>query len=165
MKKRFFILIVTSMAVVTLIYAGFFRPSPARAEHGVQISGIGRYADPGECEELEGAGADYILILDGDLVGCVYTYVTGIVSSPVGPYRELGTELYVVNYNGKVGSFETIYQFEAKYSDVGEIFGRCQHPIVSGSGTGDFKGVTGRIDFKDDIEQGNFPYRGHLSYP
>ena len=45
-----------------------------------------------------------------------------------------------------------------------EIFGRCQHPIVAGSGTGVFEGVTGRLDFKDDIAAGNFPYRGHFKF-
>ena len=55
-------------------------------------------------------------------------------------------------------------QFEARYegcapngSNIGaEIFGRCQHPIVAGSGEGVFEGVTGRIDMKDDIEAGNY---------
>jgi hypothetical protein len=45
-----------------------------------------------------------------------------------------------------------------------EIFGRCQHPIVNGSGEGVFSGVTGRLDMKDDIEAGNYPYRGHLKF-
>jgi hypothetical protein len=35
---------------------------------------------------------------------------------------------------------------------------------VAGSGTGAFDGVRGRIDFKDDIEAGNFPYRGSLQF-
>ena len=64
MKKRFFFLIVTSMAVVALINTGFFPPFPVSADGAVQISGIGRYAEPGECEDEEGAGSDYALILD-----------------------------------------------------------------------------------------------------
>jgi hypothetical protein len=76
----------------------------------------------------------------------------------------LGRELFV----GADGTFETTYRFEAKYEDpanlIGEIFGRCQHKIVAGSGTGAFDGVRGRIDFKDDIEAGNFPYRGSLQF-
>ena len=55
-----------------------------------------------------------------------------------------------------------------RYCDGGplgaEIFGRCQHPIVAGSGTGVFNGVTGQMNFKDDIEAGNFPYRGQLRF-
>ena len=69
-------------------------------------------------------------------------------------------------YNGEAGTFRTTYQFTAKYEDCanlgGEIVGRCQHPIIASSGEGVFAGVTGRLDFKDDIEAGNFPYRGHL---
>ncbi|MFN2202902.1 MAG: hypothetical protein ACK2UO_17010, partial [Caldilineaceae bacterium] len=60
------------------------------------------------------------------------------------------------------------YRFSAKYEDctnlVNEIVGRCQHPIIANSGEGAFEDVTGRIDFKDDIEAGDFPYRGHLQY-
>ena len=164
MTKRFFIRIVTSMAVVALFSVGFFLPYPVRAAGAVQISGIGEYADPGECVDPEGAGSDYAVILGGDLEGCLYTFVAGSVSNPSGTYREWGSEVFV-SHQGEIGSFETTYQFEAKYDSAGEIFGRCQHPIVDGSGTGDFEGVTGRIDMKDDVVLGNFPYRGHLKYP
>ena len=41
--------------------------------------------------------------------------------------------------------------------------GVCQHPIIVGSGTGGFEGVTGRVDFKDDVVTGDYPYRGHIS--
>jgi hypothetical protein len=109
-------------------------------------------------------GADFALIMTGDLVGCLYTFAETAVSSPSGTYRETGTELFVASEGA--GTFESTYRFEAKYEDVdnlsGEIFGRCQHPIVAGSGTGIYEGVTGRIDFKDDVEAGNCPYRGHL---
>jgi hypothetical protein len=33
---------------------------------------------------------------------------------------------------------------------------------VTGSGTRDFEGVTGRLDFKGDVAAGNFPMRGHF---
>ena len=36
---------------------------------------------------------------------------------------------------------------------------------AAGSGEGAFAGVTGRLDFKDDVENGCFPYRGHLKFP
>jgi hypothetical protein len=79
-------------------------------------------------------------------------------------YRETGTELFVASDG--TGTFETTYRFEAKCEDVdtlsGEIFGRCQHPIVEGSGTGIYEGVSGHLFFKDDVEAGNFPCRGHL---
>ena len=78
------------------------------------------------------------------------------------------TEQYLAAFLGLAlaGTFRTTYQFTAKYEDcanlVGEIVGRCQHPLIASSGEGVFEGVTGRLDFKDDIEAGNFPYRGHL---
>jgi hypothetical protein len=45
---------------------------------------------------------------------------------------------------------------------AGAIFERCQHPIVEGSGTGIYEGVSGRLDFRNDVEAGNYPYKGHL---
>ena len=129
-----------------------------------QISGLGIFAEPSECELIE--GADFALLLSGDLVGCLYVKVESSDCSPSGTYREEGSELFVGTYNGEDGTFQTNYKFEAKFEDceglVAEIFGRCQHPIVNGSGTGVFEGVKGRLDFKDDIEAGDFPYRGHL---
>ncbi len=141
-------------------------PSPALAGGATQISGVGSYDASCDPESVE--GADYAILMTGDLQGCLYTTIETAKSSPSGTYRETGTEVFVSNVPDRPGTFETTYRFEAKYEDVanltGEIFGRCQHPIVEGSGTGIFEGVTGRLDFKDDIEAGNFPYRGHLRW-
>ena len=137
-------------------------PSPALAGGATQISGVGFYADEQTCNDPGGEGDDYALILTGDLEGCLYTFVETAKSSPSGTYLETGTELFVASDGS--GTFETTYRFEAKYGPAGEIFGRCQHPIVKGSGTGIFEGVTGILFFKDDIEAGNFPYRGHLRW-
>jgi hypothetical protein len=133
-----------------------------------QISGIGYFAGPAECNDPEGEGSDYDLIMTGDLEGCHYVFVETARCSAGGTYNETGTETFVGLYNGAPGTFETTYRFTAKYTDcanlVGEIVGRCQHPITAGSGEGVFEGVTGRLDFKDDIELGNFPYRGHFRW-
>ncbi len=148
----------------------FNKPLPALAEEATQISGVTFFADTGECDDPEGAGANFALVMDGDLEGCLYTFVETQESSPSGTYRETGTELFVASEvdGTEVGTFETTYRFEAKYEDVTdpttEIFGRCQHPIVEGSGTGIFQGVSGQLFFKDDVEAGTFPYRGHLQY-
>ena len=54
------------------------------------------------------------------------------------------------------------YKFEARYEDCdggplgAEIFGRCQHPIVAGSGTGVFNGVTGQINLRMTLKQETF---------
>ena len=155
------ILLMATMALTLLVASGV-----ALAGGATQISGVASYADPGECVDREGAGATYVpLDMTGDLDGCLYTFVdtTDTDSSPSGTYRETGTEIFVAS-NG-AGTFETTYRFEGKYDLAGvEIFGRCQHPIVEGSGTGIFQGVSGTLLFKDDIEAGNFPYRGHLQY-
>lgn len=156
--------LVTALAAV--ISVALTNPSPALAQGTSQLSGIGFFAEPGECTDPEGEGSDFALRMTGDLEGCHYVFVEDAVCSPSGTYREIGAEIFVGSYNGGLGTFRTTYQFTAKYEDcpnlIGEIFGRCQHPIIENTGTGVFEGVTGRLDFKDDVEEGNFPYRGHL---
>ena len=155
---------------VALVAAKDVSATPSRALAGgaTQISGVAFYADDARvhvtCDDPEGKGATYVpLVMTGYLEeGCLYTFVETAVSSPSGTYIETGTELFVASDGS--GTFETTYRFEAKYGPAGEIFGRCQHPIVVGSGTGIFEGVTGRLDMKDDIEAGDFPYRGHLRW-
>ena len=151
-------------------------PSPELAGGATQISGVGFYDDDVTdvtCDDPEGAGADYALVMTGDLEeGCLYTFVGPHVSSPSGTYRETGRELFVSLDPKRPGTFETTYRFEAKYEDVGmypdppigEIFGRCQHPIVEGSGTDVFEGVSGQLFFKDEVVSGTYFYRGHLRY-
>jgi hypothetical protein len=142
-----------------------------RTTGAIQISGVGFFDAADVCNSA-GQGASYALTLTGDLEGCHYFFVEEFDCSPSGTYREQGRELFVGTYNGEAGTFWTTYRFEAKFEGCNEdgtyvgaeILGRCQHPIVAGSGTGVFEGVTGRLDFKDDIEAGNFPYRGHLRW-
>jgi hypothetical protein len=164
------ILLMATMALTLLVASGV-----ALAGGATQISGVASYADPGECVDREGAGATYVpLDMTGDLEagglqGCLYTFVDTMDSSTSGTYRETGTEIFVAKRaDGTVaGTFATTYRFEGKYTvadPATEIFGRCQHPIVEGSGTGIYEGVSGTLLFKDDIEAGNFPYRGHLQY-
>jgi hypothetical protein len=154
---------VLAMVVVTVMLVA----ASALAEGATQISGIAVFDEADECDSAS-VGADFALIMDGDLDGCLYTFVETAESSPSGTYRETGTELFVASDSEGRDTFTTTYRFEAKYEDVdnlaGEQFGRCQHPIVEGSGTGIYEGVTGRLFFKDDVEAGNFPYRGHLRY-
>ncbi|HEX6169855.1 MAG TPA: hypothetical protein VFZ33_09180, partial [Chitinophagaceae bacterium] len=106
-----------------------------------QISGIGYYATSGECD-YGSQGAAYAIRMTGDLQGCLYAFIDEYECSPSGTYREEGREYFVGTYNGQTGTFWTTYKFEARYegcSESGaplgaEIFGRCQHPIVAGSG-------------------------------
>ena len=164
MKRRMTVLILAALAVAASIgVVSAVAPSPALAGGATQISGVAFFDEADECDSAS-VGADFALLMTGDLEGCLYTFVETSHSSPSGTYRETGTELFVASEGA--GSFETAYRFEAKYEDVatltGEIFGRCQHPIVEGSGTGIFEGVSGQLFFKDDVEAGDFPYRGHL---
>jgi hypothetical protein len=144
-------------------------PSPERAGGATQISGVALFDVDDACHS-ESVGADYALLMSGDLKGCLYTFVDteNARRSPSGTYLETGTETFVGTYMNKPGMFSTTYRFEAKYEDVaptfpiGEIFGRCQHPIVESLGTGVFEGVSGELFFKDDVVSGEYFYRGHL---
>jgi hypothetical protein len=141
----------------------------ANSSEATQLSGVGYFDANDECNAA-GQGADLAFTFTGDLNGCWYVFIDKYDCSPSGTYREEGRELFIGTYNGQPGEFWTTYKFEAKYEhcDGGplgtEIFGRCQHPITDGSGTGVFEGVTGRVDMKDDIEAGRYPYRGHLQF-
>jgi hypothetical protein len=163
MKRRLTILALTTLAVVTLFSVVATAPSPALAGGATQISGVGVFDEDDVCNSAS-VGADFALIMTGDLDGCLYTFVETAQSSPSGTYLETGRDLFVDSEGA--GTFEMTYRFEAKYEDVanlaGEIFGRCQHPIVERSGTGIYEGVSGRFDIKDDVEAGTFLYRGHL---
>ncbi|HEV8177652.1 MAG: hypothetical protein H0V07_14935 [Propionibacteriales bacterium] len=106
------------------------------------------------------------LVMRGSLVGCWYTHIETARTTRGGVYLESGTELLVGRLDGGPdGTFTTTYKFEAKLDAAGaEVRGRCQHPIVRGSGTGGFAGATGRVDFKDIIgDPITYVYRGHIS--
>ena len=145
--------------------------SNAISRGATQISGLG-YWDADDGCNSPGQGADFALTMTGDINGCLYVFVDEFDCSPSGTYREEGRELFIGTYNGQSGTFWTKYKFEAKYEGCSEdgsymgleILGRCQHPVVEGSGTGVFAGVSGRLDLKDDIEAGNYPYRGHFRF-
>ena len=164
MKRRLTILALTTLTMMALISAVSFFPTLAGG--ATQISGIGSYTGSEACTDLQ--GASYTYTMTGDLTGCVYATAETAQCSRGGAYYEMGTETFVGLYNGQPGTFRTNYIFTATYRDcqnlTGEIAGRCQHPIAAGSGTGVFEGVRGRYDMKDDVEVGNFPYRGHLLY-
>ena len=167
MKRRLTLLTLTTLAAVALIGVVSRAPSPALAEGATQISGVAVLDEADECDSGS-VGADFALIMDGDgdLDGCLYTFVETAESSPSGTYRETGTELFVASDG--VSMFETTYRVEAKFEDVdnlaGTIFERCQHPIVEGSGTGIFEGVSGHLFIRADVEAGNYLYKGHLQY-
>ena len=147
--------------------------APANAAGTAQVSGSGYYDDAAGTEcGVPPAGFDSYpgLVLTGDLEGCLYTDVltSKFHEAPSGIYIETGRELVVASLNGgPVGTFKTAYRFESKWDPDAatgvEVKGRCQHPLVAGSGTGAFAGATGRLDFKDEVSTGLFFYRGHIT--
>jgi hypothetical protein len=158
MKRRLTLLTLTTLAAVAFISVVSTAPSPALAEEATQISG-GAFFDEDDLCESGSVGADFALMMTGDLNGCLYTFVETAESSPSGTYRETGTELFVASDG--VSTFTTTYRFEAKYEDVdnlsGEIFGRCQHPIVEGSGTGYLRGCQRATFLQGRRRIGNLP--------
>ena len=158
---------VRAAAAAALMLAGSVASAapPANAAT-TQIGGDAYFDASGECPVIAEYSSYPPLVMTGSLTGCWYTHVADSKSTPSGVYLESGQELFVGSLNGGAsGTFTTTYRFEAKYApDGSELHGRCQHPIVDGSGTGGFAGVRGRIDFKDLVQNDpvTYVYRGHL---
>jgi hypothetical protein len=169
MKRRFTISVLTALMIMALISGVFAGPAPMRIEGAKPISGIGYYDQAGTCTDDEGLTASYVLRMTGSLDGCQYVFIETSQCRPGGAYYESGTETFVGSYEGQRGSFRTNYVFMAKYADcpnfAGEVEGRCQHPFEQNSGKGVFEGIKeARLDMRDDVGAGNFPYRGHILF-
>ena len=166
MRRRFTISAITALTMMAVMSAVFAGPSLKPAQGAKQISGIGYFDTTGECDDPEGVGASYALTMTGSLTGCHYVFVGDHKCQPGGAYYETGTETFVGWYNGQYGTFTTNYVFTAKYVDCSlttEVEGRCQHPFTGGSGV--FEGVKeARLDMRDDVSAGNFPYKGHIQF-
>ena len=157
------------LALLMVLLAGSLLgvAAPAQAKSS-QIDGTAFFdsAPGGSCLPPPSEYDSYpALVMRGSLEGCWYTSVEQAKTTNGDAYLEQGRELFVGSLNGLKGSFTTTYQFEAKLAaDGSEVRGRCQHPLVRGSGTGGFTGATGRVDFKDIIgEEITYVYRGHIS--
>ena len=155
---------VAALAVAAAATA--LAPAPMASAGNEQFDAIGELAGPGsECDD---PASVFTIELSGGLEGCWYTaWFETTVATPSGTYQEVGEEWFVGclvedGVDLACGTFETTYRFTAKFTEEGQQHGRCQHPIVKGSGTGDFDGATGRVDFKDNVELGNFNVRGHI---
>ena len=153
-------------------------PTATSSSNTLQISGRAVYDVSGSiCSGPPSGYADFVdyppLVLSGSLQGCWYTKVDTFKNNgaPSGIYLETGREVFVGSLNGgPIGVFATGYKFESKWdpnvSTGTEVHGRCQHPLVAGSGTGGFAGATGRLDFKDIVADPSniyYIYRGHIS--
>ena len=155
---------LVSALLLTLVMAV---PATAGGNGATQVAGTGFPDDPAtpQCTELP---FHYVIVMTGDLEGCVYGLVTSAKGpGPSGVYKERADETFVGSYRGLEGTFRMTENFHAKFDldSFNEVFGFCKHPIVRGSGTEGFAGVRGRLDFRDDVDDPNnvsFPYKGHL---
>jgi hypothetical protein len=177
MNNKFFICLILCLALIIAscskekLGSGENRSIENMSAGATQVSGLGSFDASDDCGAVA-EGATFAIKMDGDLEGCLYAYIDEYECSPSGTYREIGREYFVGLYKGEAGSFWTTYRFEGRYEECAadgsylglEIFGRCHHPMVKGSGEGVFEGATGRLDFKDDIDAGNYPYRGHFTF-
>ena len=147
--------------------------NPVAGDAATRLSGDAHF-DAVQCPAPPPGYEDFTsypgLVMTGSLDGCWYTKVITSKETPSGVYLESGEEVFVGSLDGgPVGTFATTYKFESKWDpDVSsgvELRGRCQHPIVKGSGTGGFEGATGQLNFKDIIGDSvtTYDYRGHIS--
>ena len=143
----------------------------AHAQGSVQVSGTAEFDGSNTCGDPPAGFEAYTLftlILDGDIEGCLWTLAESGKVTNGDTYQERGQEVIegCLISGAACGMFETTYQFTSKWA--GEPFaseqinGRCQHPIQWGSGTDGFENLSGRLDFKDDVEEGDFDWVGHL---
>ena len=112
-------------------------------------------------------------VMAGNLIGCWYTDTFNeTASTPSGVIHASGAEHFVgcldaggasaCGTGDPSGSLALTYRFEGKFDAAdNEIWGRCQHKIVSG--TGGFAGATGRIHFTDNVTNQTSNYRGHIT--
>jgi hypothetical protein len=148
-------------------------PMPASAAN-TQLSGTAVYDDeehpvcPPPPEGFEDFTSYPPLVLTGTLVGCWYTKILTVHDNgkPSGVYLETGEEIFIGELDGEHVEFTMTYKFESKwdpdFTTGVEVHGRCQHPITEGfSESGP---ITGRVDFKDIVEDGSFVYRGHIRW-
>jgi hypothetical protein len=164
--------VLATVAISTTVVG----PAPVSAASN-QVSGIGVFVTtgttcPGPPEGYDDFRSYPPILLTGSLEGCWYTKIDSLKDNgaPSGIYLESGREVFVGSLDGgPIGLFATTYKFESKWApDVStgtEVRGRCQHPIIVGTGIGGFDGATGRLDFKDIVANGSYVYRGHVSVP
>jgi hypothetical protein len=149
----------------------------------VRVSGIQGPADttagaPGDpcaaVDPVNGVAPFVSNAMAGSLIGCWYTdTLNPVYSTPDGVFVATGAENFVgcldLNRNGRcghrdpTGSLALTYTFEGQFDPVtgNEIAGHCEHKIVSG--TGDFAGATGWINFHDIVTNGTSSYRGYIT--
>jgi hypothetical protein len=130
---------------------------PASAATTV-VRGVQTPVTSGPCFD---ASAEFSTTMDGGLIGCWWVDTLALnVETPSGAVTLSGTEHFtgcldtdlnaVCDTYDPAGTFYTTFTFTAKFdADGNEIHGRCNHPIVSG--TGGFAGIAGVLNFTDVV--------------
>jgi hypothetical protein len=125
------------------------------------------------CTDPPAGFDEFTFVISGDLDGCWYTNIGRKLDfgPPSGLYFEVGREVFVGRIRGgPKGTFSTTYTFESQWNpDIAtgtEIWGRCQHQIVRGSGTDGLRDVTGHLNRTDIAPDGTVGrYRGFVRQP
>lgn len=162
------------MLALAVMFALAVPASAAPDGKNQQVRGVATFVTTGDCA----GGLDMVPQAGSwGLDGCLFTTSVDEDRSGLsqgGVYKEYGTEQFdgnLVDPDGNViasGTFDTEYVITSKWAgapfESEQFHGRCQHPITTG--TGDFAGATGRIDFKDTIVDGvavEYPFFGHVN--
>ncbi len=161
-RKSLRVMVVVALVSATALL-GIASPAGAGdSEREIKVSGVGYPGGPGDngCNEM---GADYTIFMTGDIEGCVY----GIILSEQyeeesGEYQSRDHETFIGTLDGLSGSWEMDEAFWAVFdTETGDqLSGRCEHPIIEGSGTGDFATADGELRFVDNVENHTAVYFG-----
>ena len=175
--------LLTRVVVSTLLLLAStngFSGAAASADGATQVSGVAFPwpVAPATCDPGALGAVDYVLAMpagSGDLVGCLYGVRHPAGQTPGGPISTRADEVFVGCWGETCGSFALTAHITGNWEGAPGVSdqknGRCQHKIVSGTGSGGFTGVEGRLDFKDILirdDSGSvvgveFDYRGHLT--
>lgn len=137
--------------------------APAPGGTPTQVAGLMTPDNPESpaCTAVADALASFTVA--GTLDGCWYvTSATKWQENGNGGLLATGTETFDGCLGQDCGQLFTTFTFTAQFADDGtELHGRCQHPIVGG--TGDFAGASGVITMRD-LPDGCSTYKGHVTY-
>lgn len=147
------------LTLVTMLTFGLAAPAAAGdGEMEIKVSGSIDWST--SCTAYD---ADYTFGLQGDITGCVYGWlISEEYNEETGEYQSRDHEIWDVSVAGMSGSWESNESFYAGYDPAtgDQLWGGCEHPIIEGSGTGDFANVDGEVIFVDDVAAGTAYYHG-----
>jgi hypothetical protein len=147
-------------ALAVAVLAASAVPAAAASTPSVAATGVFDKDPGGVCPHQDGYDSYLPIVMSSDLKGCWYTHIdkSWDLGVPSGLYFEAGHELFVGRVHGATGSFKATYILESQYdpnvTTGKEVWGRCQHQIVPGTGRDDLRGITGHLGFTDVVTNG-----------